>query len=343
MRVRPSILCCLMLAAIVFFVAAGAWSRIMLPTSWADVQYLAERSPVVFRGQVSRIKNTNPNVNDGAERHGIATFQVDRIYKGTAPAELSFPFGYGSDVVEGHYCTDFEPDTYWLVFMNYWGSKLELADDCEGALPISSRLGRSLHGTDWRAQMEADFLAGLSDSDPAERLFSIQRLGGLKLPSSRPTLHRVIETGTHEESVWAVYAAMRTDDASVLPRVKELLVSGEPVAAQTGMAFDLQYVSNPDALPSLIAILESSHDELATSRILIALGQNLKDPRALPVLAEHLTDPIGNNRYRALEGMGRITDFPACIPTSDHDYDSRIIDCKKWWDSTGKFKKWPSP
>jgi hypothetical protein len=43
------------------------------------------------------------------------------------------------------------------------------------------------------AQLEADFMAGLNDKDPAARIESIQRLAGLKLRSSRDALHRIIQ------------------------------------------------------------------------------------------------------------------------------------------------------
>ena len=54
--------------------------------------------------------------------------------------------------------------------------------------------------------MEADFIAGLGDSNVETRIFSIQRLGGLKLASSRPVLREVIETRKGIEAEWAVYA-----------------------------------------------------------------------------------------------------------------------------------------
>ena len=85
----------------------------------------------------------------------------------------------------GHDCIDFRPGTYWVVFAAEKNGRLEMIDDCEGALTISPLLGPNFANADWLAQMEADFVAGLNDPDSAARLASIQRLGGLKLPSSR--------------------------------------------------------------------------------------------------------------------------------------------------------------
>jgi hypothetical protein len=65
--------------------------------------------------------------------------------------------------------------------------------------------------------MEADFVAGLSDSDADARIASIQRLAGLGLLSSGQALRNVIATGTEEESKWARFATLKTGDASALP------------------------------------------------------------------------------------------------------------------------------
>ena len=65
---------------------------------------------------------------------------------------------------------------------------------------------------------------------------SIQRLGGLKLPSSRGALHAVIENGNDTESKWAVYAALRTGDVSVLARVIQLLAVGDRQLPESAIA-----------------------------------------------------------------------------------------------------------
>jgi len=135
----------------------------------------------------------------------------------------------------------------------------------------------------------------------AARLTSIQRLGGLKLPSSRDALHGVIENGNDAESKWAVYAALRTGDVSVLPRVKRLLATGDGALPESAIALQLQSVTDPWAVPDLIAILESAPSELTRSRVLIALGEKLKDPLAVPSLAAHLSDPDRYARYDALD------------------------------------------
>jgi hypothetical protein len=183
-----------------FLFAAQLWPRLMLPPSMADVRDLSGRAPLVFRGHVFAVIPLTFNTEPGAGNSYTAKIQVDRWYRGKGPTVETLRFGYGSFASDGHNCIDFRADPYWVVFAHEVDGRVELIDDCEGALTISPLLGRELGTEDWLAQMEVDFLAGLNDHDSAARLSSIQRLGGLKLPSSRDALHGVIENGNPGES-----------------------------------------------------------------------------------------------------------------------------------------------
>jgi len=254
---------------------------------------LAEKAPFVFRGRVLTVTPIATNTQPGAGvdptdwrpkagnvgRESVAKIQVDRWYRGNGPTEALLRFTYSGEIfANGHDCIDFRPETYWVVFAVEKDSQMEMIDDCEGALTISPRLGPKLAYEDWLAQMEIDFIAGLDDKDAEARLASIQRLGGLRLPSSRDALRGVIENGHEAESKWAVYAALRTGDVTVLPRVQQLLVSGDSQLPERAIGSESQNVSDPGAIPDLIAILESAPGELTRTRVLIALGEKLKDP-----------------------------------------------------------------
>jgi hypothetical protein len=311
----------------------------------ADVRDLAEKAPIVFRGHVVRVSSAGEQPRDTYVQNSIATIEVDRLYRGKTDGETSLHFVYGGSPsgINGHDCIDFQPNTYWLVFAAEKSGRLELFDDCEGALAISPLLGPDLRGAGWLAQMEADFLAGLDDNDSAARTLSIQRLGGLKLPSSRSALHRVIDTGDKDESKWALYAALRTGDVSVLPRVKELLAVGDHGWPERAISLELENVADTAAVPDLIAILESAPGEVTRSRILIALGERLKDSRAVPSLAKHLSDPDRYARYDALDGLKNITHESACTLPPDwqeRDVEPQILKCRTWWEQVGRLRSW---
>jgi HEAT repeat protein len=315
----------------------------MLPPSMADVRELAGRAPLVFRGHILAVIPFTFNAQTGARSLFKAKIRIDRWYRGKGPTEETLRFAYGSFAINGHDCIDFRPETYWVVFAHEVGGQLELIDDCEGALTISPLLGRDLGTADWLTQMEADFLAGLNDHGSAARLSSIQRLGGLKLPSSRDALHGVIENGNDGESKWAVYAALRTGDVSVLPRVKQLLATGDRELPESAMALQLQSVTDPSAVPDLIAILQSAPGDLTRNCVLTVLGEKLKDPRAVPSLAAHLSDPTPSASYRALDGLKNITHEEACtLPPEwkEQDIEAQISSCRIWWEQVGKFRDW---
>jgi hypothetical protein len=222
----------------------------------ADVRQLAERAPLVFRGHVLMVYPFTTNAEAGARVESIAEIQVDRWYRGKESTEVWLRFAYSGEIFrDGHDCIDFRPETYWTVFATEKYGQMEMIDDCEGALTISPILGPDLGNADWPAQMEADFLAGLNDQNPGARLASIQRLGGLKLRSSRDALGEIIKNGDDAESKWAVYAALRTGDVTVLPRVEQLLANGDRELPEGAIALELRYVTDSSAVPELLAIL----------------------------------------------------------------------------------------
>lgn len=318
-------------------------ARIPLPPWMADVRELAEKAPLVFRGSVLAVIPLTSNTASGAGNQYLATIHVDRWYRGTGPTEVTLPFAFGNFVRNGHDCIDFRQQSDWLVFANKVSGELKLIDDCQGALTVSSLLGSDLGPSDWPAQMEADFLTGLNDQDSAARIVSIQRLGGLQLPSSRDALHRVIETADDAESKWAVYAALRTGDVSVLPKVKQLLASGDRDLPESAIALQLQSVADPGAVPELIAILQSAPGETTRECVLTALGEVLKDPRAVPSLAAHLSDRDAPARYASLNGLSNITQEEACtLPREwkEPDVEPQISRCKIWWQQAGQFRTW---
>src|SRR6266404_5087581 len=195
LKIHRAWLAILMTSLAMFLFTAQSWRRLLLPPSTADVRDLAERAPLVFRGHVLPVIPTTTNKGPGARVESIAKIQVDRWYRGKGSTEALLRFAYSGEIfANGHDCIDFRPETYWIMFARNDG-QMEMIDDCEGALTISPLLGPDLGNADWLTQMQADFLAGLNDHDSAARLASIQRLGGLKLPSSRDALHRVIDTG----------------------------------------------------------------------------------------------------------------------------------------------------
>lgn len=340
------------------FSAAPLWSRLMIDQSMVDVRVQAENAPLVFRGLVltvgpdpfgeksnsyrieHRINGKPVNINF------VARFQVDRIYRGKLNGQAVVHFVYGFSEL-GHYCINFQPGQSWLVFAVEKNGFIELFDDCIGALGISSRLGPKVGQSDWLAQMEADFMAGMEDSDPESRILSIQRLGGLNLPSSRPALHRVIDHRNGDEVKWAIYATLRTGDVTVLPIVNGLLASGATKMPERAIAYELRNVKDPSAVPDLLEIVETTPSDFARFEALLALVDNIKDPRVVPVLGQNLSSGDRQIRYIALSGLNTIANAEACSTTrhanesDEAAFERETASCEAWWEQEGKNESWP--
>jgi hypothetical protein len=316
----------------------------MDPPSTADVRDLADRAPHVFRGQVFTVIPPPKTLDRPASTLSVATIRVDRWYRGEDSRFVSISFRNPNPYFgNGHDCIDFRPDGYWLVFAVKNGETYEMIDDCIGALAISQQLGPNLKNAAWSAQMEADFIAGLADNDQDARLLSIQRLGGLKLPSSREVLRRIVADGNELESKWAVYAAIRTGDTTVLPNAGRLLTAGDSPLPENAIALELKNISDPAAASELVAILKTASGEITRQSVLTALGENLKDRKTVPALAPFLSDSSPYVRYEAMVGLANITEEAPCkLPSgwTETDVEPTLQSCRDWWQQVGHNKDW---
>ena len=325
-----------LLLALAWLGSTMLWSRLEMPPSTIDLTPFISAAPRIFRGVVVDISAMQVQ---GLPSAAIARLKVQRWYRGYSGPETLVRYRTES-AIPGHDCIDFEPGGYWLVFATERGGYLELVDDCYGAVTVSPSVAPVLQRRGVVSQIEADLVAGLTDSDPEARLMSLQRLGGLKSASSRPALHKVIEHGDATEQHWATYAALRTGDTTVLSRVREMFMRGDTDVPMGHLAWELGQLTDRSAIPELIKITDSAPDSEARKYALAALGENLRASEALPAIASRLTDPVPGVRLYALHAMQAITHEPACtLPMEPHWTDDliepQIRQCLKWWNQTG--------
>lgn len=337
-RLLPVLIVC------VLFLAHGkALARIPEHPAQVSIPELANNAGTIFRGSVLAVIPTHDDRLLGGAKGSIAQFAVDRWYKGTATSNVQVLFQYDHGMaVSGHDCIDFQPGTYWIVFATGDGP-LRLVHDCEGALTVSSQLGSLIASTGQFTQMAADFAAGLTDLDPQARITSIQRLGNLKSRSVLPFLHHVLATGSDQERKWAVYAALRSGDISVLPEVKKVLDYEGRSLPEDLMAPELNSIRDKAAVPDLISILQS--DPKAGAAVIAALG-GIRDPAALPAIAAHLSDSDRFVRYQALDAVEKMTNSSACkveAPLRDENLEVTENQCLIWWQRERSLKPKQDP
>jgi hypothetical protein len=315
-------------------------ARLRVPPGEEDVRDLAQHAPLVYRGKVVQLSLTK---DEPENKEGIAVIAVDRWYRGgvrlrySSRVQVHFtysPVGF----FDGHNCVNLVLDSHWIFFAQAGkATVLELFHDCEGALAVSSLFAPQPSG-DFLSQIEADFRAGLSDSESEARLASIQRLAGLGLPSSRQALRDVISHGTETESKWALLAVLKTGDGSAVSLAVPMLLGlhheeSEPYPQPEGaIALAIEKLRDPAAVPKLIEILNGASDELVRDCASQALME-IKDPRALGTLADHLSDSSQYVRYNSLIGMGYITHAPPCTVTDPEDAEKAEPLCEIWWET----------
>lgn len=313
------------------------WSRIEQPPSTIDLTPFISKAPNIFRGVVL-------DVSDADERDfsstAIARIKVDRWYRGAGVPEETIRYR-PHHMFPGHDCIDFKPGTHWLIFANTRNGPLELVDDCYGAVAISPVRAPDSQRLGMFAQMEADFIAGLAGPDPAGRLVSIQRLGGLKSASSRPALHRVIETGDSSEKQWATYAVLRTGDPTILSKVLEMFERGNKEVPPFFLAWELSQLTDRSAIPGLIDIVDNSPDARARQYAIAALGEKIQAREALPAIAARLEDSDSGVRFYALNAMALLTHEAACtLPMGQRGtndvIEAQVRPCLVWWKEAGK-------
>ena len=316
------------------------WSRIPIPPYAIDLTDLAGQATTVFRGTVLDVSaRPEPSIYPRA----IARFQVDRSYRnqrGSIATVYVEPYSHDL-ALNGHSCIDFTPDSRWLVFAAEKHGHLELVHDCDGAVTVSRLLAPILDGAELLSHLEADFTAGLDDPDQASRVISIQRLGGLRLLSSRPALHRIIERRTPADVDWAAYAALRTGDSTVLPNVLDVFTRGVSAPHPADVAWEISRLTDKSATAGLIEIANIAPQPVARVYAISALTEKIRAPESLPTVAFHLTDPDRSVRYHALNGMRLLTQEPACtLPTeprwTEDMIEPQIQQCLVWWERVGK-------
>jgi hypothetical protein len=259
-----------------------SFARIPEPEGMEDLQWLGASAPFIFHANVVGFNTTTRN----GREEGFAILTVDRSYK-EKPHGFTVRLRFRYDDYSwqnGHDCIDLRRADSWLIFaVRESGDVFDFSDDCEGGLPMSSILAPNPRGT-WDQELQQDLIAGLHDPDPAVRLANIARLGGLKLPSSATALHEIIDSGSSDEREWAIYAALRSRDMSVLPQVEAIVtdlndssptrqgtlkldaaprpgrVPSDPKAAMT---LELQHVRDPKAVPELVRIMSTAKTDIA--------------------------------------------------------------------------------
>jgi len=350
-------------------------ARLRSPEGTEDIRHLADQASLIFHAQVLSIESVVEKESVSGEiiqEVNTANLAVRRWYKGgpgseTIRLQYIYPgFGSGDD------CIDLNRSSSWLIFAKLTDDgTYAFSDACEGGLPVSAILAPVVKG-DWMHQVQQDLIAGLQDANPDLRLANIARLVALKMRSSGRSLHELVEHGNELEARWAIYAALRSGDPSVFPKIESMVIeddspsippqterpneslvltdstallpdSAAPQCSMEGLKIHIQYeignLRNPEAVPMLARIAVSAQEYNVRSIAFSAI-RSINDPRSLAAFVDLLNDPDPKLRTAALDAIAHITTAPEC--QRGEAAEESIEPCKAWWEHEGRFIEWPT-
>jgi hypothetical protein len=311
-----------MTAAGLFLCSGGIWGR-AIEVYWAlDVRAQAIASPIIFRGEVIKLKTIR--ATDENHLEALAQFEPDRWYRGQRPAEVWVHFTWDAFSMLNHDCENLEVHSRWLVFAAAIGGRLELVRDCHGVLPVAAQLGGLIQSGDYLNQMEVDFAAGRRDPELSRRLWSLWWLGGLQMPSAQTALQRWIETSSGIEQYWARFAMARSVGHPIYPD----FYRQETGYCQAWIDAHAKSGSDPDPLNWAKEGLKTARDELGLGCAIRALGES-KSHSVLEAIASRLEDPRSSVRWDALAAIMEITGSATCAPSESRETARKCADSLK--------------
>ena len=252
---------------------------------------------------------------------GVATVKIDRCFKGALNGpilvaadkyRLSGGWGGGAHI--------FTPELgeFLLLFLNRKGELYELADQNQGALPVSARTSTTTASSDSILNLEDDFKAGLEDSDPEMVLKSICWLGHLERLRSTTELRLLLDQGDDVERMYVFESLLEVGDLSVIPDAADYLDRNPPVwkplflprdrllEMRSRVFFALCDVRNPAVISYLEHFTESGNPNIRL-RALMGL-RAIGNPRSAPIF---LSDrALWRRRHRLDSGIRTILGEP---------------------------------
>lgn len=356
-HVKLRTLCAMLLGLL--SLSSDLWGRLRGSEGAEDLPRLSDNATFIFQADVLSINEVDGRIafpNRIVHDAYIADLKINRWYKSSADSER-IRLRYSAYASDGHDCIDLKRTSTWLIFATQAADGVyEFSDDVDGVLPVSPILTSEPNGT-WMERLQQDLIAGLQDANPDRRLANIARLGALEMPTSGNALREFAENGSEREKLWAIYAALRSKDPGIFPRVESMVLKpirsddSEPnwlwkatAAPQCSMYMlelrirdEVGNLRSPDAIPMLAGITRSASEKNMRKSALYAI-QRMYDPRALDALVHLLSDPDPNLKSAALDGIRSITSEPEC--QMDEGEEASIESCKTWWEEEGSETDW---
>jgi hypothetical protein len=317
----------------------------------ADVDPLFGHAYTVVLGHVTRTRTLSEERLPGPYMAIISTesidLDVDRCYK---PSD-----GCGATLTFIQHHTGINDPEPWLTK----GERI-IAFFQESGRELKPLNGFSIWRVDWltpsgesrklsgEALLETDLASGLNSIDPALHFESLHWLQGFRqlTPEVALRLRNIVDSQStrFDERLSALatllrdpkpeYFAIAAKMAQTQPQTVMLYYPG----AASEVKSALQRVKNSEALPSLVAILDSNV-EIWHEPAMYAI-RAMQDPKTIPLLIKGLDDPDREAAYHALAALAIMThkggDFGPGGLAFERDPEKYVQVWKHWRETKGE-------
>ena len=144
-------------------------------------------------------------------------------------------------------------------------------------------------------------------------------LGTVKGPLATDALKRAARIARGNAQIWAIAALLERGDLSFLPILREIALSPKNDVDDGSMmrlGASLNYVKDPKAIPILAELLGSPNEYVR--RGAAAALRNTRDEAAIKPLTQALSDRDSEVRYYAVVGLGEIAGQNEWTPSIDN-------------------------
>lgn len=309
---RNNLVSMFMISLITFLVYVGLMNVGASPRPSLDVPALTREASLIAIGRISSIKEqrrTNIEMVGGYSIPAlqmIATLHVDRMIKGRSdkPTLLFRFFILDSD---SPYAS-IDPTQFGMFFLRETQQREYVVLNPYYPFIVAAPEALTTRGSDLdRVVAELAHVITSSRVSQNERSAAIATLDTVKTVAATMALRDVARNNDATLRIQAAGALLGRNDISVMRMVEKILLrpaeSEKPLLG--GLAFNLEGVKDPKAIPSLSRLLDAG--DIQTRRGAAAALRHTGSPYAIKSLSKGLEDNDMEVRYSAVIGLAEIT------------------------------------
>lgn len=295
-------------------------SAIIIPA--LDLAMLTQESSHIVVGKVTTVRDDGRTTvfiqgQPFSARRQVAEIQVARLLKGKMTGSvISFQLiqpdvfmGYGSARANqiGVFFLKEDAGNVLIVTSPYYPSVVAALEAPESSIGDLNNVISEV----------VNVITSPRASEP-DKIKAVAVLARVKAPVATEALRKAADSSNQNLSICAIAALLRHNDISRLDTAESILGNASAAADPNlfaDLAFAMYYVHNPQAIPSLSRLLNSSF--LQVRRSAAAALRNTGDNAALEHLVKALYDSDKEVRYQAVMGLAEITEQYPWAPAVD--------------------------